>query len=51
MYGGTDPGFTFPVILDLLNSAGLLSARLRAIAPGERAIAWRRRFSKTPFRP
>lgn len=34
MYGGTDPGFTFPVILDLLNRAGLLSARIRAIAPG-----------------
>jgi poly-gamma-glutamate system protein len=34
MYGGTDPEFTFPVMLDLLNSEGLLSTRLAAVAPG-----------------
>ena len=34
MYGGTDPEFTFPVMLDLLNREGLLSTRLRAVAPG-----------------
>ncbi len=34
MYGGTDPEFTFPVMLDLLNREGLLSTRLAAVAPG-----------------
>ena len=34
MFGGTDPEFTFPVMLDLLNREGLLSTRLRAVAPG-----------------
>lgn len=34
MYGGTQPEFTFPMMLDLLNAAGLLHARLRAVAPG-----------------
>lgn len=34
MYGGTQPEFTFPVMLDLLNASGLLRTRLRAVAPG-----------------
>lgn len=34
MFGGTQPGFTFPVMLDLLNERGLLSTRLCAVAPG-----------------
>ena len=34
MFGGTDPEFTFPVMLDLLNSEGLLSTRLAAVASG-----------------
>ncbi len=34
MYGGTDAAFTFPVMLDLLNERGLLSARFQAVAPG-----------------
>ncbi len=34
MYGGTDAGFTFPVMLDLLNERGLLSTRFVAVAPG-----------------
>ena len=34
MYGGTDAGFTFPVMLDLLNEKGLLSTRFVAVAPG-----------------
>lgn len=34
MYGGTTPGFTFPVMLDLLNRRGLLRTRLAAVSPG-----------------
>lgn len=49
MYGGTDPGFTFPVILDLLNRAGLLSARLRAIAPGGARDRMAETLLESPF--
>lgn len=34
MHGGTDVGFTFPVMLDLLNGKGLLFNRFAAVAPG-----------------
>ncbi len=49
MYGGTDPGFTFPVMLDLLNRAGLLSARLRAIAPGGARDRMAETLLESPF--
>lgn len=34
MYGGTQPGWTFPEMLDLLNARGLLKTRIAAVAPG-----------------
>ena len=49
MYGGTDPGFTFPVMLDLLNRAGLLSARIRAIAPGGAQDRMAETLLESPF--
>ena len=49
MYGGTDPGFTLPVMLDLLNRAGLLSARIRAIAPGGAQDRMAETLLESPF--
>lgn len=49
MYGGTQPEFTFPAMLDLLNAAGLLRTRLRAVSAGGKQDRMRERLLEDPL--